>query len=112
MDIILMCLKQQEELKQFFDNFYLEKLYTDGEQNDYCSDIFTVLNCWNGTMYSVFSKNSYDKNDIIAGSIDIFDYIDFDLTKPKGSINITLNGENTPYTASIKDGDVIEVFWS
>lgn len=74
MDIILMCLKQQEELKQFFDNFYLEKLYTDGEQNDYCSDIFTVLNCWNGTMYSVFSKNSYDKNDIIAGSIDIFDY--------------------------------------
>ena len=44
--------------------------------------------------------------------VDIFDYIDFDLTVPKGSINITLNGENTPYTASIKDGDVIEVFWS
>ena len=44
--------------------------------------------------------------------VDIFDYIDFDLTVPKGSINITLNGENTPYTASIKDGDVIEVFLS
>ncbi|MBE6071129.1 MAG: cell division protein FtsA [Clostridium butyricum] len=44
--------------------------------------------------------------------VDIFDYIDFDLTKPKGSINITLNGDSTPYTASIKDGDIIEVFWS
>jgi cell division protein FtsA len=44
--------------------------------------------------------------------VDIFDYIDFDLTVPKGIINLTLNGENAPYTANLKDGDIIEVFWS
>jgi len=44
--------------------------------------------------------------------VDIFDYIDFDLTIPKGIINLNLNGENSSYTAKIKDGDIIEVFWS
>lgn len=44
--------------------------------------------------------------------VDIFDYIDFDLTIPKGIINLTLNGEKSSYTAKIKDGDTIEVFWS
>ena len=43
---------------------------------------------------------------------DVFDYIDFDLTVPKGNINITLNGEKISYTVSIKDGDIIEIFWS
>ncbi|NOW85053.1 cell division protein FtsA [Clostridium beijerinckii] len=44
--------------------------------------------------------------------VDIFEYIDFDLTVPKGIINLNLNGEKAPYTANIKDGDIIEVFWS
>lgn len=44
--------------------------------------------------------------------VDIFDYIDFDLTIAKGIINLNLNGEKAPYTASIKEGDIIEVFWS
>ncbi|MCE5222354.1 MAG: rod shape-determining protein [Clostridium sp.] len=44
--------------------------------------------------------------------VDIFDYIDFDLTIPKGIINLNLNGEKSSYTAKIKDGDIIEVFWS
>lgn len=44
--------------------------------------------------------------------VDVFDYIDFDLTIPKGNINITLNGEDAQYTAKLKEGDVIKVFWS
>ena len=44
--------------------------------------------------------------------VDIFDYIDFDLTIPKGIINLNLNGEKSSYTAKIKDGDIIEIFWS
>ncbi|WP_294153175.1 cell division FtsA domain-containing protein [uncultured Clostridium sp.] len=51
-----------------------------------------------------------DKKEYII--VDIFDYIDFDLTVPKGNINLTLNGENAQYTAKLKDGDVVEVFWS
>jgi hypothetical protein len=44
--------------------------------------------------------------------VDIFDYIDFDLTVAKGIINLTLNGEKVSYTAKINSGDIIEVFWS
>ena len=44
--------------------------------------------------------------------VDIFEYIDFDLTVAKGIINITLNGEKASYTAKIENGDIIEVFWS
>jgi len=44
--------------------------------------------------------------------VDIFDYIDFDLTVAKGIINLILNGEKAAYTAEIKDGDIIEIFWS
>ncbi|MBA8983440.1 hypothetical protein DFR98_003231 [Clostridium saccharobutylicum] len=44
--------------------------------------------------------------------VDVFNYIDFDLTIPKGIINLILNGEKASYTANIKDGDKIEVFWT
>ena len=61
--------------------------------------------------------NINGENKVLVGKsqyviVDIFDYIDFDLTVPKGIINLTLNGENASYTAIIKDGDMIEVFWS
>ena len=44
--------------------------------------------------------------------VDIFNYIDFDLTIPKGTINLNLNGEKSSYTAKIEEGDLIKVFWS
>ena len=44
--------------------------------------------------------------------VDIFDYIDFDLTVAKGIINLKLNGEEAAYTATLKDNDIIDVFWS
>ncbi len=44
--------------------------------------------------------------------IDVFDYIDFDLNDPRGGSIITLhNGENAKYMDSLKDGDVLEIFW-
>ena len=67
--------------------------------------------------FSSITVNINGENIILKGKIqyiivDIFDYIDFDLTIPKGIINLTLNGEKSSYTAKIKDGDIIEVFWS
>lgn len=59
----------------------------------------------NGQNITLIGKNQY----II---VDIFDYIDFDLTIAKGIINLTLNGEKASYTAKINGGDVIEIFWS
>ena len=49
------------------------------------------------------------KNDYVI--VDIFNYIDFDLTVPKGNIVITINGQKCAYTDGIKDGDIIEVYW-
>ena len=44
--------------------------------------------------------------------VDVFDYIDFDLSKPQGKSVITrLNGKNAQYTERLKTGDKLEVFW-
>ncbi|OOM07312.1 cell division protein FtsA [Clostridium saccharobutylicum] len=59
----------------------------------------------NGKSYVLSGKSQY----VI---VDVFNYIDFDLTIPKGIINLILNGEKASYTANIKDGDKIEVFWT
>ena len=59
----------------------------------------------NGENITMMGKASY----LI---VDIFDYIDFDLTVAKGIINLKLNGEEAPYTATLKENDIIEVFWS
>ncbi len=44
--------------------------------------------------------------------VDIFNYIDFDRTKSKGSLVLKLNGYRANYTDPIREGDHIEVFWS
>ncbi|WP_026508662.1 cell division protein FtsA [Butyrivibrio sp. MC2013] len=45
--------------------------------------------------------------------VDIFDYIDFDLSKPQGKGIVTLlNGQTPDYMQSIKEGDKIEVYWT
>ncbi|MBO5623436.1 MAG: cell division protein FtsA, partial [Butyrivibrio sp.] len=44
--------------------------------------------------------------------VDIFDAIDFDLSRPNGrSIVTILNGATPDYMQPIKDGDKIEVYW-
>ena len=44
--------------------------------------------------------------------VDIFNYIDFDLTKPQGSIVLKLNGQQAAFTDVIRSGDVIEIYWN
>lgn len=44
--------------------------------------------------------------------VDVFDYIDFDLSKRLGSgIVTTLNGKPAEYLKEINTGDVIEIYW-
>lgn len=43
--------------------------------------------------------------------VDIFEYIDFDTSRPKGSLNLKLNGQNAEYLKDIKNGDVVEIYW-
>lgn len=43
--------------------------------------------------------------------VDIFDYIDFDLSKPQGAIVTKLNGEQAQFMEELKDGDILEIYW-
>ncbi|MGI6122692.1 MAG: cell division FtsA domain-containing protein [Acetivibrionales bacterium] len=43
--------------------------------------------------------------------IDLFAFIDFDLTSPKGIIMLKINGRDANYTDKIKSGDMIEIYW-
>lgn len=43
--------------------------------------------------------------------VDIFNFIEFDLTTPKGIIMLKLNGRNANYTDKIKSGDRIDIYW-
>lgn len=44
--------------------------------------------------------------------VDVFDYIDFDLSSPKGSGVVTLlNGRDAKYMETLHSGDNIEIYW-
>lgn len=43
--------------------------------------------------------------------VDIFDHIDFDISTPKGILDLKLNGSRARYTDVLKTGDVIEIGW-
>lgn len=43
--------------------------------------------------------------------VNIFDYIDFDRTRPQGNLHMTHNGNPAAYFDPIQDGDVVEIMW-
>ncbi len=43
--------------------------------------------------------------------VDIFENIDFDISTPKGILDLKLNGTRARYTDILKTGDVIEIGW-
>ncbi len=59
----------------------------------------------NGEQIKLSGKKSYV-------FVDVFEYIDFDLSKPEGSGIVTnLNGRGAQYMENIKSGDNIEIYW-
>ena len=43
--------------------------------------------------------------------VDVFDYVDFDLTISKGNLILKLNGSKADYYQPLNNGDVIEIYW-
>ena len=44
--------------------------------------------------------------------VDVFDHIDFDLTKPQGmGIATLLNGHSADFLEELKEGDIVEIYW-
>ncbi|MCM1121198.1 MAG: rod shape-determining protein [Eubacterium sp.] len=59
----------------------------------------------NGEQIKLTGKKSYV-------FVDVFEHIDFDLSKPQGSGIVTsLNGRDAQYMENIRSGDVIEIYW-
>ena len=59
----------------------------------------------NGDMVHLTGKMSYV-------FVDVFEHIDFDLSKPQGSGIVTkLNGRDAQYMEEIRSGDMIEIYW-
>lgn len=42
---------------------------------------------------------------------DVFDHIDFDLTKLKGSLVTLINGQRAEYMKALKSGDRLDIYW-
>jgi len=65
----------------------------------------TIMVIANGRPVTLSGKKDYIY-------VDIFDYIDFDLTQPQGKSVVTLlNGVKAGYVDVLKNGDQIEIFW-
>ena len=66
----------------------------------------TVQIICNGKLLKINSK----KEDIIF--VDIFDHIDFDRSRPHGSLTMKINGKDAGFTDILKDNDNIQVYWN
>ena len=49
-----------------------------------------------------------DSDYIFAG---VFDFIDFDLSRPQGTIQLIRNGRSGALTDILHDGDILEIYW-
>ncbi|MCR5789988.1 MAG: rod shape-determining protein [Lachnospiraceae bacterium] len=58
-----------------------------------------------------------DESVILTGKssyifVDVFEFYDFDLSKPQGRAVVTkLNGKSAPYAAMLHEGDEIQIYW-
>ncbi len=72
----------------------------------------TVEKTEDGLMVIVNKEKVYLKNKKSYIFVDIFNFIDFDLTVPHGkSVILKLNGKDAAYTDILNEGDEIEVYW-
>lgn len=122
-DIVRTKLIEKKSTERFEEN-YLEDIEVDSDieiQNFNDDDfIYEVEEKKEVTM----SKETYDYSFLVNGNrvevqginrkmvfVDIFEYIDFDLSKPKGILDLKLNKQKANYTDALKSGDLIEISW-
>lgn len=77
----------------------------ENSSNEHSSGVHSISVVVNGRPITMSGKEAYVY-------VDVFDYIDFDLSKRMGSgIVTTLNGNPAEYLKEINTGDVIEIYW-
>lgn len=86
-----------------------EQNYEESEEENYEPDYFVgeegLTIVVNKQPITLRGKNSFV-------FVDVFDYINFDLSRPKGNGIVTnLNGRQADYMAYLHAGDVIDIYW-
>lgn len=89
---------QQEDLSVENNSSFVEERKDEVRQNE----LNIIVNENNMTI-------EYTKKNFVF--IDIFDYIDIDLTKPNGKLILTINGVKADYYQQINNGDKLEAYW-
>jgi len=74
MDIVILCIKQNKKIDKFISDFYIEKIEEISGANEYCCDSYSIINSIDGDFYSVYTKESFERDNMLGGVIDIFDY--------------------------------------
>ena len=113
-DVVAMEQENEEAFENADEAVIADETQFDQEAMDEAIDSITpVKNILAHDLHVTINNESHTlhgKADYIF--VDIFDAIDFDLSKPNGrSIVTTLNGGTPEYMQPIKEGDRIEVYW-
>ncbi|MBQ2453555.1 MAG: cell division protein FtsA, partial [Lachnospiraceae bacterium] len=75
------------------------------EENAGGSDPTAMNVTVNGELITLHGKTSYI-------FVDVFDYIDFDLSKPHGKMVVTKrNGMRAEYSEYLREGDRLDIYW-
>ncbi|MCM8711328.1 rod shape-determining protein [Clostridium sp. SYSU_GA19001] len=91
--------KSIEEKKE--ENFQEEAIEAITINEDISKDLKIFVN----------GEKVYLKNKSKYIFIDVFDFIDFDLTKAKGNLVLLLNGNKAGYYDELLNGDDIKIYW-
>jgi hypothetical protein len=105
-----------KEIKLYKENIELGNEYIIKEGDNLTTKVRNVEESVNKGG-EVLKVNINGKEVVLSGRksyvfVDVFNYIEFDLSHAKGTINLKLNGKAAAYTDILKNGDNIEVFWS
>lgn len=99
-----------ENEKQSPDNFGAEKEQKETDQNgetlnaDVSSEPKTIYVVVNGESVMMTGKPKYV-------FVDVFDFIQFDLSTPRGVIVTQINGHDADYMEELQNGDNIRIYW-
>lgn len=80
----------------------IEKVVDESESNTNSNEEFEVT--INGEKFNLKGKKQYV-------FVDVFNYIDMDLTRVQGTLVVKLNGESANYNSLLEPGDQIEARW-
>lgn len=104
------------EQKPSLEDIYSEEIIESIELDDFIVEVTEEE--------EIIEKPVYDYELIVNGErvsvkginrkmvfVDVFDHINFDISKPQGILVLTLNGNKANYTDFLKSGDVINISW-